>query len=253
MITFAFILGLFVGSFLNVVVLRIEKGEGGILKGRSHCLFCGKTLKWFELIPLFSFAIQKGKCRYCRKPISWQYPLVELLTGLLFAAILSRFGLSWQLLFLLPLCAILIVLFVFDLRFQTIPDLVVYLGVVWAFFYSIIQAVIQRSFSFFIFGLISAFALALFFAALSYGSKEKWMGKGDAKLALLTGLILGYPFSIFAILLSFIFGAFVSLVLVLLGKKTLKSQIAFGPFLVSAIFVIIFYGDKIVDWYLRTV
>jgi leader peptidase (prepilin peptidase)/N-methyltransferase len=242
-----FILGLFVGSFLNVVILRLEKGEGGILAGRSHCPKCGVRLQWFELIPLVSFLIQGGKCRSCKKPISFQYPLVEFFTGLLFSFLYWRFGLTLQFGFLAVVSSLLVILFVSDLRTQMIPDIVAYIGIGLAFLYALISPPLFHSFTS---SLIGAAISGGFFALLVYPSREKWMGKGDVKIGVLTGLLLGYPQVLVALFLSFTLGAFVGLILIATKKKTLKSQVPFGPFLITATFVTIFLGEKILEWYL---
>lgn len=248
-----FILGLLVGSFLNSLIYRLGKKElKKIWTGRSFCPHCKKTLKWFDLIPLISFLIQKGKCRYCRKPISLQYPLVEFFTGLLFFLLFWKFGLSYSLLLFLPITSLLIILFVYDLKTQTIPDLVAYIAIGLALVYSIFN------FQFFtattlretIFNLISAVSLAVFFALLVYLSKEYLMGKGDIKMGLLLGLTLGFPKILVGAFFAFFLGALVGLILIALKKKNLKSQIPFGPFLILGIFIGLFFGEKIINWYL---
>jgi len=245
MINLLFILGLFVGSFLNVVILRLEKEEGGILAGRSHCPKCGKVLRWFELIPLVSFLIQGGRCRSCHKPISLQYPLVEFFTGLLFSLLYWKFGLTLRFGFLAVISSLLVILFVSDLRTQTIPDLIAYIGIGLALVY-----LLSTNYSLLATTLLSAALAGGFFALLVYISHETWMGKGDIKLGILTGLLLGFPQVLVALFLSFALGAFVGLILIITKKKTLKSQVPFGPFLITATFVTIFLGEKILQWYL---
>jgi leader peptidase (prepilin peptidase)/N-methyltransferase len=243
---FVFIFGLVVGSFANSIIYRLPNIQG-IIKARSICPHCKKTLSWYDLIPLVSFMALKGKCRFCQKKISLQYPLVELATGLLFVLFYTKFGLTWHLLFLFPLTTILIILFVYDLKTQTIPDVIAYLAIGLALVYLLAYSSIHP----FIYSSIAAAAIAGgFFALLVLVSKEKWMGQGDIKLGALMGLLLGYPNVFVGLFLAFVLGALVSLVLIALKKKTLKSQIPFGPFLITAIFVTIFYGEAILNWYL---
>lgn len=208
-----FLLGLCLGSFLNVVICRLGRG-GKILFSRSQCPRCQKVLEWFELIPVFSFVIQKGRCRRCRKKISVQYPLVELATGVLFVL----FGFDWLKLFF---SAVLIVVFVYDLKHYLIPDKVIYpalaIGVIFGW---------RNWLAFLIAG--------GFFLILVLVSRERWMGWGDVKLATLMGLILGWPDVLTALMIAFVSGALVGLSLILLKKKTMKSQIPFGPFLAGA-------------------
>lgn len=248
MIYILFVLGLFVGSFLNVVILRLEKEEGGIFTGRSKCPKCGKTLKGPELIPLISFIIQKGKCRHCQKSISYQYPLVEFFTGLLFVLLYWKFGLSWHLLFLCPLISILLILFVSDFRTQTIPDIVAYIGIALAVIYALISSSLLQFLSS---SLLAATISGGFFAILVLASHETWMGQGDIKIGVLMGLILGFPKVLEALFLAFILGAVFGIILILLKKKTFKSQIAFGPFLITATFVTIMWGEEIINWYFK--
>jgi len=251
-----FIFGLFVGSFLNVVILRLEgfpaslslsKHLSSIFLGRSKCPKCRKKLPWYDLVPLVSFVALKGKCRYCKKPISLQYPLVEFFTGLLFALLFVKFGLSLVTVYWLLITGLLIILFVYDLKTQTIPDTIAYLGIGLAFVYSIFN------FKFSIFNSILAPIIAGgFFAILVLISKERWMGQGDIKIGALMGLLLGYPNVLVGLFLAFIMGALAGLILIAMKKKTLKSQIPFGPFLILAIFITIFFGEKILNWYLGT-
>lgn len=225
---FYFLLGLCVGSFLNVVINRLETKES-IFFGRSHCPKCKTVLKWYDLIPLASFFLLRGRCRKCRKKISWQYPLVELATGLLF--LLSRNPLY------LIIVSFLIVIFVYDLKHYIIPDSIVYPAIIIGFFYA----------PFSVYSLVGA----AFFLLIVLGSRGKWMGLGDVKLAVLMGFVLGWPMIVPALLLSFVLGAAVGVVLILMKKKELKSEIPFGPFLCLATLVMMLYGPQIVNWYWR--
>ena len=240
-----FIFGLLVGSFLNVVIWRLEHRKKGILGGRSECPKCHKILKWYELIPLVSFFIQGRKCRKCHKPISWQYPLVELFTGLIFGAIFWQFGLTWPSIVLYPLVSVLMVLFVFDLQTLTIPDIVAYIG--------IILAMIYAGFSHqtvFYYPILAAAIAGGFFALLVKISHEKWMGAGDIMIGIIIGFLLSYPQILVGLFLAFAFGAIVGLALILLHRKKLKSAIAFGPFLIFAAIFTLFFGDVLLKWYL---
>lgn len=201
------ILGLAVGSFLNVLIDRLPKGQN-VLTGRSRCDYCSKTLRWYELIPLFSFFIQGGRCRRCHKKLSWQYPIVELATGIAFF-----YGVH-PLLF-----SSLLVIFVADLKYQIIPDSMIVIGVI-----GVIGAIRENFFA--------AAGAAGFFLLLYVITRGRGMGLGDVKLAFLMGLILGFPKIVIACYLAFLTGAAVGVILILLGKKRWKSKIAFGPFLV---------------------
>jgi prepilin signal peptidase PulO-like enzyme (type II secretory pathway) len=273
---FIFFFGLCIGSFLNVVIFRLETGEG-IIKSRSHCPKCGQTLRWYDLIPLASFFILRGRCRYCAKSISWQYPLVEITTGSMFLLVFwnLEFGHwdfigNWKLeignlftaCYMLYVICSLIVIFVYDLRHYIIPDKIIYpaIGTALLFnFYRVLNfgnwdlfGIWNLGFGIwrpFFYPLLSAFAAATFFLALVLITRGRGMGLGDVKLAFLMGLVLGWPSILLALLLAFASGALVGLTLIFFKKKTLKSQIPFGPFLVAATVFTLFLGDKIINWY----
>ena len=217
---FIFLFGLAVGSFLNVIICRLETKES-IITGRSHCPKCGAVLKWLDLIPLISFLLQKGKCRYCKGKISLQYPIVELTTGLLFLLIFNWLN--------IVIACFLIIIFVYDLKHYIIPDKIIFPAILLALIFNWSN-------------ILSAVLASGFFLSLVLISKGKWMGLGDVKLAALMGLILGWPNICLALFLSFLSGAIIGLVLIALGKKTIKSQIPFGPFLSGATILIMLYS-----------
>ena len=250
-----FIFGLIVGSFLNCVIYRLQTDEkiGGM--SRSHCVKCGHILRWYDLIPVLSFLILRGKCRYCGKPISIQYPLVEIATGLLFVLIFWHLDFGFELTFgiwildliyLLLISCFLIVIFVYDLKHYLILDKVIYPAIGIALAFQIINFQIDN----FLSAVFAAFLAAGFFAIIVFGSRGKWMGAGDIKLGFLMGLILGYPQILTGLFLSFLFGAIIGTGMIIAKKKTLKSQVPFGPFLVAGTFTAIFYGEQILNWYL---
>jgi leader peptidase (prepilin peptidase)/N-methyltransferase len=254
-----FLLGLSVGSFLNVVICRLETKEP-ILIGRSHCPKCRAVLKWYDLIPVLSFLIQRGKCRYCGQKISLQYPLVELATGSLFLGvqflifrsstpdILSNISSFY---YLLMIC-FLIIIFVYDLKHYIIPDKIVYPAISISFIYQLSNGFDKlaidlypepaEGYKLFISYLLAAFLASAFFLGLILVSHGKWMGLGDVKLAFLMGLILGWPNILAALFLAFLFGAVIGVALIIFGKKGLKSQVPFGPFLSGATILIMLFA-----------
>jgi leader peptidase (prepilin peptidase)/N-methyltransferase len=248
-----FILGLMVGSFLNCVVYRLEKEES-FLKGRSYCPYCKHVLGWQDLIPLLSFVVLKRRCRYCGKSISWQYPLVELATGLIFVLVFNfqfpTFNI-FTFLYYLIISSFLIVIFVYDLKHFVIPDAVIYPAIILSFLYCLLEVREIGNFQLLIGPLLSAFSASLFFGAIVLASKGKWMGSGDISLAFLMGLILGWPNILTALFPAFFIGAIIGTGLIMAGRKTLKSEIPFGPFLVIGTFLAMFFGEKIVNWYLN--
>ena len=268
MIIFFFLFGLATGSFLNTVIYRLDTGES-LIKIRSHCPYCKKTLSWTELIPIVSFVLQGGKCRKCHKKISWQYPLVELATGILFLLVynFSAQGGSaagWQFListiFWLFVVSCLIIIFVYDLRHYIIPDQVIYPAIVVSFLYWLQFSIFNFSayggpaagwHSLLFSNLLAAVIAGGFFLLIILISKGKWMGAGDAKLAVFMGLVLGWPKIFLALFLAFLIGAFVSVILMILKKKTLKSEIPFGPFLAGATVIAMFFGGILINLYLK--
>lgn len=235
-----FVFGTIIGSFLNVVICRLSIGES-IAENRSYCPLCKKKLVWYELIPIISFIVQKGKCRACKKKISLQYPLVEIFTGLIFVLIFNAQYSIFDTCFLLLISCFLIILFVYDLKYYLVSDKIVYPAIIIAFLY-------QLQFS--IFNYLSAAVIAGgFFLVIILISKGKWMGMGDVKIGILMGLILGLPKVFVALFLAFLIGALVSILLMALKKKTLKSEIPFGPFLTAATLLAVFWGDKLLNWY----
>ena len=281
---FLFLLGLAVGSFINCLVYRLsfhlrgEKSsfgwtgalaEGGgehlgggwsLLGGRSFCDHCRRQLAWYDNIPLLSFILLGGRCRYCRLPIDWQYPLVELGTGIITIFIFFHLGGAevvasspprWlTLIFLLLLTYALIVIFVSDLNYQIIPDQVVYLAILISLIYQIflhLPGVSPPAAGPLHLGgvLLASVVSAVFFFLLFYLTRGRGMGLGDVKLAALMGLFLGFPKIIIAFYLAFLTGAIFGVILVLLGKKKLGETIPFGPFLVAGTFISLFCGEII--------
>ena len=268
---FIFVFGTICGSFLNCVIYRLEIGES-FLKGRSYCPHCKHVLTWQDLIPIFSFLILKGKCRYCHQKISWQYPLVELATGILFVSTLIYFFSKTSILvnsamteltsiYYLVIACFLIIIFVYDLKHYIIPDKVIYPAIAIAFLYQLFKIWdlgFVPNFEFRISNfqtlanpLLSAFLASLFFLMIVLISQGKWMGVGDIKLAFLMGLILSFPNILVALFLAFFIGAIIGIGLIIARKKTLKSEIPFGPFLVSGTFLALFLGQRILGWYLN--
>jgi leader peptidase (prepilin peptidase)/N-methyltransferase len=242
-----FIFGLIIGSFLNVVVYRINLAES--LLGRSHCPYCQNKIRWYDNIPLLSFIILRAKCRDCQEKISWQYPLIELLTGLIFAAVGNYFFIyfdpqTWiTTAYLLTVFSLLLVIFVYDLRFMEIPMIIFWIALGIAILYCLVYDWMNFSAMLGIFnlltfsGLLGGFSAFLFFFILVSISKERWMGMGDAYLAFLAGFMSGFPRIFFVLTLAFFIGSICSIILLATRRKTMKSQVPFAPFLVSAIIV----------------
>lgn len=250
---FIFLVGLSVGSFLNVLIYRLPRNES-IIFPASHCPSCGKILKWWENIPLLSFLILKRRCRYCSTPISFRYPLVELLTALLFLTIFFHFGLSFRTLFALFFGVLLVAVGVIDLKHQIIPNKLVFPGLGIGFVGLFLTALLKEDFLplagkssiFYSFlGLAGGGGFLFLFALI----KEEWMGGGDVKLAALMGLFLGGYVFLALVLGSFV-GAIVGLSLIISRRIERKTPIPFGPFLVLGALVTLFFGPQIFSFYL---
>lgn len=251
-----FIFGLILGSFLNVVIWRMHAGES-VLTGHSHCPKCRHKLGPVELIPVLSFLIQKGKCRHCGKSISWQYPLVELSTAILFliAYLPHDLRLTTYSFFLLArewfIISAMIVIFVYDLKYYLILDKVIY---------SVATVVVITLPLIYggeitwggIIGPIIAGILGGGFFLLQYViSKGKWIGGGDIKMGALMGLILGIGGLGVALFFAYVVGAVVGLILVAGKIKTMKSQVPFGTFLAAGTVFAMFLAKPILNWYLN--
>ena len=255
-----FFLGSIIGSFLNVVILRYRSGRS-ISTGRSICFTCSKKLCWFELIPIGSFLTQKGRCEGCETKISWQYPVVEALTGILFVFIYFKFEylvLGTPFLFSLLftyyaiIFSILIVLSVYDIKHKILPDkivlifaMVTFLGMFLISGDSIVLHI--PPYTQFLAGVL----LPAPFSLMWLLSKGKWMGLGDSKLMIGIGFLLGMSSGLVAILFSFWVGAIVSIILLILsrilGTKniSLATAIPFGPFLALGTIIVMLSGYNI--------
>lgn len=253
--TFFFLLGLIVGSFLNVLVLRYHTGAS-VVWDRSACFSCGTVLTWKELVPVLSFLAQRARCATCKSAISWQYPLVELLTGGVFASIAYKLSSplslwdSFYFMGALVIAAFFIVIVVYDIKHKIIPDLYIYL-LIGASILSLFVGeggVMIPAYMLIFAGPILAAPFAFLWAI----SKGTWMGFGDAKLALAIGWLLGLSQGFLAILVAFIVGSIVGVALILAGKFrtlfikrprfTMKSEIPFGPFLAFGVWCVWYFG-----------
>lgn len=247
---FFILLGLVFGSFLGVISHRLPLGES-FAKGRSRCPRCKAKISWYDNIPLLSYLFLKGKCRSCKKKISIRYPLIELLTALLFW-IFFRFSFFWSchfeticrwkmyfgnmfLPFVLFLTLILILILVIDLEHMVIPDPFIFLGVSIAFLLFLLTDKYNLFENLFSAGLFSSF-----FLLLNLITKGKGMGLGDVKLAFLIGLLLGIKLSFYWFVVSFLTGAGVGIILILVGKLKFGKHIPFGPFMILSFFLTLF-------------
>lgn len=279
---FLFLGGLIFGSFLNSLIYRIDSKEG--FKGRSFCPKCKKTIKWYDNIPLVSFAFLGGRCRQCKKQISIQYPTVELLTALLFllSGILSDPGkviYDWlniifngnssesiqfpiiaiiSLILLLATCFLLLTIAIYDAKTKYVLTYYAYSAATIAFLFNLTEYfkdggewTLVNIFSYLVPFFLAAFIPAGLFWLISSFSKEKFMGSGDADIALAIGLLVGWPLILTSYYFAFITGSIWGVFLLLTKRGTMKSEVPFGPFLIAGAFFGIFFGQQIIDLYAR--
>lgn len=236
-----FLLGLSIGSFLNVLIYRLPKNES--LFGRSYCDHCKKELSWYDLIPLLSFVLLRGKCRYCKKPIDPLISVVELTTALLFVSVFLKFPIisDPKLWFHLFFVSVLLVIFFTDLKYEVIPNKIIYPAILISLLFIALNSNPINH-------ILSGIGAFLFFLILSLVTRGKGMGGGDTKLALFLGLVLGFPNIVFSLYLAFLTGGFLSLILILWKKKRFKGDtIPFGPFLAFWGTISIFIGNYLVS------
>ncbi|MBI3632672.1 MAG: prepilin peptidase [Candidatus Vogelbacteria bacterium] len=214
---FTFIFGAIVGSFLNVVVFRYNTGRS-IVTGRSACMSCARQLEWYNMLPLLSFTLQKGRCTNCYSKISGQYFIVELLTAIIAVALYGRFGLSPLMLLYSLIFSILIVIAVYDIRHQIIPDGLVYLLTIVAAL-RLIYLFLNVSQGLAISGVESGFFGFLFLGSFWFVSSGTWMGFGDAKLALGLGMLNSLCFGLTAMIFAFWIGAVIGVLFNFFVKK----------------------------------
>lgn len=255
---FSFVFGCLWGSFLNVVILRLPEEEK--LTGRSHCIHCKHILAWWELVPILSFVFLGGRCHRCKKSISPRYFIIESITGLLFLASFLQLhphnllGILTLLKWWLVIAAALSI-FVIDLEHYLILDVIVFpvLVAVLALNFGIDIVSHARLFSLassLVSGIAAGIAGALPFFCLWYFSKGRYMGFGDVKLMLLLGAVVGLKLIGVTFLLAIFSGGLASAALLVWTKKTLTSRVPFGTFLSAALLVTLFFGQRLLDWYL---
>ncbi len=240
----AFCFGAIVGSFLNVVILRLPSEGESVVFPASHCTSCMADLHWYENIPVLSFLVLRGKCSHCKARISWQYPVVELTMALLSTATIYQFGLSITTIGYFIFCAALLVIIWIDIYHQIIPDVISLPGIVLGFLFSLISPALhwQNSLIGILVGGGILYAIALLYFLWR---RVDGMGGGDIKLLAMIGAFLGWqalPFVIFASSLS---GTIVGLGAMIKQKKGGQTRIPFGPFLSVAALVYLFFQQKI--------
>lgn len=238
---FIFLIGLSLGSFLSVAIIRLPKKEKGLISGRSRCPHCHHQLAWYDLIPLLSYLWVHGSCRYCHKKISIVYPLIELSTATAFLFYFYRidYNFDFSTIFQLVFILIFVSIIFSDFLYFIIPDKIL----ISAFVIAVVNHLLfqkEEVASLLITGLI----LGGIFAIIFIVSRGKWLGLGDVKLIMLIGILFGYPFGFLVVLISIWLGALWGIGLMVLRKATIKTALPFGIFLsIVSIIFIIFYNE----------
>ena len=245
-IFFAF--GLLIGSFLNVCIYRIPKKEN-ITTTRSHCMNCGNVIKWYDLVPVISFLLLGGKCRNCGAKLSIQYPIIEILNGLIYCLIFAMLGLNLKSVLTMALASTLIVIAIIDWRTYEIPfGLNVFIAVLGTI--SVTNKLINRDFSGALDCFIGAICVSVFLLLIYLITKGRGIGGGDIKLMAAAGLFLGWKSCILAFVIGCILGSVIHLIRMKISNQ--DHVLAFGPYLSAGIFIASLWGEKIISAYMNT-
>ncbi|MFL0252265.1 prepilin peptidase [Clostridium neuense] len=248
---FVFVVGTIIGSFLNVCIFRIPIGQS-IVFPPSHCMNCGEKLKWYDMFPIISWVVLKGKCRFCKSQISCRYPLVEFMCGTVFLLIYLKYGFSFETIKYFIFASLIIVIGLIDLDTTDVYSSTIIVGVVGFIIAILVDYILFEAnfdvklsiFNYVLGGVIGAgfIFLIIFF---THG-----MGSGDAEICFVCGLFLGIKNVIFMLFLSVVIGGIIGILLVLLGKRKRTDYIPFGPFIAVSSIIAVLFGEGIVNWYL---
>lgn len=240
--TITIIYGILIGSFLNVCIYRIPEKQS-VVVGRSHCMSCGKQIKWYDLVPLVSFLVLRGKCRYCKAKLSWQYPAVEALNGILYGIIVLVNGFNITSILYCLATSALLALSIIDWRtYEIPPSFNIFIGIL-----GIIRLILDLPHWYnYVIGFVSVsgFLLLIFLV-----TKGRGIGFGDVKLMAAAGLLLGWKLIILSLGLGCVLGSIIHITLMYVKDK--DRVLAFGPYLSLGIFISMLYGEQIIEWYLH--
>ncbi len=262
-----FIFGTLIGSFLSVVIYRVRENKKGIVCSRSICPKCNTKLKKRHLVPVLSWLMLKGKCAFCKEKISPSYLMIELTTALLFLLTFIKFNfiveipssigldiinysINWlifeEFIIYIFLFSFLLAILFYDILYQEIPDRFSLPAIAIAIVLALLTGSPEISDM-----LIASITFFSFFGIQILISRGEWIGGGDLRMAIIIGTLFGIKFGLMALVLSYIIGALVSVILIIMGKAGSKTKIAFAPFLISGILLVIFMGQEIYDFYLK--
>lgn len=250
-ITYIFIIGTVFGSFFNVCIFRIPNKES-ISNPQSYCYKCNNRLTYLDLIPILSWILLKGKCRYCGQKISSRYPLIELLTGILFIIIYNVHGLNFITINYLVLTSLLIIITFIDIDYYIIPDSMIILGSIFELLFNLTNKGISIRNSI-IGGVVCSGVMLILITLIELVVKKEVMGGGDIKLFFMIGLFLGLKLGLLTILLSIYVGAFYGIVTIIyskIKKQEYNSIIPYGPFISVGAIISVLCGTNIINWYI---
>lgn len=241
----AFIFGILIGSFLNVCIYRVPENED-IVFTPSHCSTCDEKIKWYDLVPIISYVLLKGRCRNCNEKVSIQYPVIELLNGVAYMGLFWYFGLEVEFFIGAVLFSTLLVMSIIDFRHMIIPNGLNYFLLVVALFHLVYDR--EHIVDYIIGGVIVSGILY----SITLVTKGK-MGLGDVKLMAVSGLLLGWKNIVLSLFIGSVVGSVIGIFLILIGKIKRKQPIPFGPFLGLGIMISYVFGDYIIAWYLSII
>ncbi len=242
---FILVLGLLIGSFLNVCIYRIPRGES-IAYPPSHCTNCGNNIKSYDLIPVISYVFfLKGKCRYCGEKISIRYPLIELFTGVVFMLTYEYYGMSMEFIKFAVLSCFLIVIGMIDFDTTDVYFKTTMSGIIVGIVFLIVYYFNGYNIWTYILGALIGGGFISLIILITGG-----MGWGDAEICFLTGLYLGWKLTVLMLFLSIILGAVIGILLIATKKKSKKDYIPFGPYIALGAMIAVIWGEEILKWYL---
>ena len=243
-----FLLGIVIGSFLNVCIFRIPKEES-ISFPPSHCGNCNTRLKGKDLVPIFSYISLKGKCRHCKEKVSIQYPLIEGFTGILFLILYLKFGLTLELFSYITLTSILIVIGIIDFKTQYVYTSNIITGIIFGIIFVVLSFILGKKVDL-INVALGVLIPALILVIIVWTTNA--MGWGDVEIIFMTGIFLGLKLNLLNLFISIVIGGIYAIYLMIFKKKSGKEEMAFGPYIASATYITILLGNQMLDWYLRT-
>ncbi len=246
---FVFIFGLCIGSFLNVCIYRLPSSQS-ITRPRSHCPNCGELIRFYDNIPVLSYLVLRGQCRYCRKTISFRYPVVEILSGLFALVTFLKYGVTLEaIIYYVFITALLVITFI-DIDHQIIPDIITLPGI--PLFFIAGFALPRLTYIDSIIGIFAGGG-SLFLVAWVYQllTKKEGMGGGDIKLLAMIGALIGWQGVLFTIFVASAVGTVSGILVMLKARKSMKLAIPFGPFLAIGGIAYIFIGPQLINWYFK--